>query len=104
MGMYCCCGVKKREGWICECDWDGWFLCYEKENLPKKVPIKAHPEINGIYEVRVFADGDDHETEGEFSIVEKNWGECTNQAISHWRVDYFDGWCGFTAIYAWRQN
>ncbi len=48
MGMYCCCGVRKRDGWKCECDWSGWFLCFENfldgDAFPKDVPIKKIPE------------------------------------------------------------
>ena len=105
MGLYCCCGVKKRqEGWTCECDWDGWFLCYERKNLPKKVPIKEHPEKDGIYIVRVFDDGDDFEEESNFSMEEKNWGESTNQAISRWKIEYFDGWIGYKGVFAWKEK
>ena len=102
--MYCCCGVKKREkGWKCECDWKDWFLCFEKENIPKNVPIKSIPDSDGIYEVRVFEDGDDHETESEFCLIPKNWGEPTNRDISNWKIDYCDGWMGVRGVYAWKQ-
>lgn len=101
--MYCCCGVKKRDGWKCECDWEGWFLCYERESVPNNIPINSHPEIDGTYLVRVFEDGDDHETESEFSIIEKNWGEFTNLAISRWKVDYWDNWLGLSGVYAWKS-
>jgi len=105
MGMYCCCGVKKRsEGWVCECDWNGWFLCFELESAPKSVPIKAHPDIDGIYEVRTFDCGDYFEEESEFSVEEKNWGEPTNEAISKWKIEYNDNWVGFKGVYAWKDK
>ena len=100
--MYCCCGVKKREGWVCECDWEGWFLCFACENIPVTVPIKEIPDKDGTYEVRVFEDGDYHEMESEFSSVKKDWGEPTNQAVSHWKIEYEDGWCGYRGVYAWK--
>lgn len=105
MGMYCCCGVKKRsEGWICECDWNGWFLCFEMKNIPVKVPIKNIPDKDGLYHVRTFEDGDYHEVESEFSRIEKNWGQLTNQAISHWEIEYNDNWMGYRSVYAWKEK
>ena len=104
MGMYCCCGIKKRDGWICECDWNGWFLCFECDEIPKDVPIKKIPEKDGLYEVRTFEDGDYHEEESEFSLLEKNWGEYTNKAISHWKIEYDDNWVGFKGVYAWKEK
>ncbi len=107
MGMYCCCGVKKIEGWICECDWEDWFLCFEmdyiQDNFHKSIPIKKHPEIDGVYEVRTFDSGDYKEEESEFSIIPKNWGEITNQAISHWEIEYDDNWMGYKGVYAWKD-
>jgi hypothetical protein len=102
--MYCCCGVKKRDDWVCECNWDGWFLCFECENLPELIPIKSCPDTDGTYEVRVFEDGDHNETESEFSVIKKNWGEYTNQAISNWKITYNDGWCGYRGVYAWKAK
>lgn len=107
MGMYCCCGVKKRDGWVCECDWEGWYLCWEQTNkdlhlIPFTVPVKEIPDKNGIYQVRVFEDGDDNESESEFSIIKKNWGQVTNQAISHWKIAYNDNWMGYRGVYAWK--
>jgi len=106
--MYCCCGVKKRpEGWTCECDWKGWSLCFEPHDLdayPKDIPIKEIPDKDGSYEVRTFSDGDYHEEESEFSLVRKNWGQPTNIAISNWEKEYYDGWCGFNGIYAWKDH
>ncbi len=67
------------------------------------MPIKKIPEKEGIYCVRVFEDGDDHETESEFSSKEKNWGEYTNQAISNWKIEYCDNWTGFRGVYAWKE-
>ncbi len=108
MGMYCCCGVKKRNGWICECDWNGWFLCfemdYQKDNLPKNISIKEIPDEDGIYEVRTFDSGDYYEETSEFSIVKKNWGQDTNQAISHWKIEYDDKWMGYKGVYAWKEK
>ena len=109
MGMYCCCGVKKRDGWVCQCDWEGWFLCWKQENLdihsiPIDVPIKKIPDKDGIYLVRVFEDGDDNEVESEFCLLEKNWGEVTNQAISHWKIVYNDNWMGYRGVYAWKEK
>jgi hypothetical protein len=104
MGMYCCCGVKMRQGWICKCDCDGWFLCFESKNLPISVPIKEIPDENGTYKVRVFEDGDYHEIESEFSLIKKNWGQYTNQAISNWKIEYQDEWCGFRGVLAWKEN
>lgn len=104
MGMYCCCGVKKKDSWVCECDWDGWFLCFDLDSAPKSVPIKLYPDEDGIYEVRIFEDGDYKETESEFSVVEKNWGEKTNQAISKWKIEYDDHWVGFRGVYAWKAH
>jgi hypothetical protein len=104
MGMYCCCGVKKRQDWVCSCDWDGWFLCYERDNLPVKVPIKKIPDKDEIYEVRIFEDGDDRETTSKFSLVKKNWGQYTNQAISNWEVEYDDKWSGFIGVFAWKEK
>jgi len=108
MGMYCCCGVKKRDDWVCECDWNGWFLCWEQTRkdlhaIPVDVAVKKIPDREGIYLVRVFED-DDYETESEFSLTEKNWGEDTNQAISHWKVTYCDNWTGHRGVYAWKEN
>jgi hypothetical protein len=107
MGMYCCCGVKiRRDGWKCECDWKDWYLCYamnhNEDNFPKNIPIKEIPDKDGIYEVRTFQDGDYDEEESEFLLIKKNWGELTNEAISHWKIEYFDGWCGFKGVYAWK--
>jgi hypothetical protein len=105
MGMYCCCGVKKRDGWVCECDWNGWNLCFEFNSSPKNVHIKSHPDIDGVYEVRTFGDGGDyHEEESEFSIEEKNWGQPTNQAISRWKIEYDDHYMGLTVVYAWKEK
>lgn len=104
MGMYCCCGVKKRDGWVCECDWKDWFLCFESENIPIKVPIKDYPEEDGIYQVRTFDSGDYFEEESEFCTQEKNWGEDTNQAISKWKIEYNDHWMGFKGVYAWKYK
>ncbi|RPI83379.1 MAG: hypothetical protein EHM34_05390 [Nitrosopumilales archaeon] len=110
MAMYCCCGVKKREeGWTCECDWDGWFLCWEQSHpslhsIPVYVPVKEIPNKDGVYLVRVFEDGDDSELESEFSTVEKNWGEYTNEAISRWKIEYNDNWMGFRGVYAWKEK
>lgn len=103
--MYCACGVKKREdGWICECDWEGWYLCFKfnEGNFPKDIPIKL-PEKNGVYTVRTFDSGDYDEEESEFSLVKKNWGQATNHAISHWKVEYNDNWMGFKGVYAWNE-
>lgn len=103
MGMHCCCGVKKRDnGWECACDWNGWFLCFEHENVPKNVPIKKHPEIDGEYNVRVFEDGSDHEAISKFCTEEKNWGQYTNEAISKWEIEYDDNWMGYRGVYAWK--
>lgn len=108
MGMYCACGVKKRDNWKCKCDWNGWFLCWEPEKedlfaIPIKVPIKKIPDKEGTYLVRIFEDGDYDETESEFSLIEKNWGEPTNKAISHWKITYDDNWMGYRGVYAWRE-
>lgn len=50
MGMHCCCGVKKRDGSVCECDWNGWNLCWEQDNhlhsIPVKVTVKEIPDQN----------------------------------------------------------
>jgi len=104
VGMYCCCGVKKRDGWVCECDWDGWFLCFDSDSDVKNVnvPVKRHPDRDGVYKVRVTEDGDSYETESEFSVVEKKWGEHTNQAVSCWKIEYDDNWMGFRGVYAWK--
>ena len=103
MGMYCCCGVKKRsEGWKCQCDWEDWFLCFELDSAPKNVLIK-NPDKDGVYPVRTFDDGDYFEEESEFSIKEKNWGEDTNKAISKWKIEYADHWTGFKGVYAWKE-
>lgn len=105
MGMYCCCVVKKiKEGWICQCDWNGWFLCFELDSAPKNVPIKKIPDKDGNYEVRIFDDGDDFEEESKFSIIEKNWAQSTNQAISHWEIEYDDNWTGYKGVYAWKEK
>lgn len=108
MGMYCCCGVRKMDGWICECDWNGWFLCFENfidgECSPKHIPIKKCPDEDGIYEVRTFDDGDYHEEESEFCTQEKNWGQPTNEAISHWKIEYDDNWMGYKGVYAWKEK
>ena len=108
MGMYCCCGVKKTEGWVCECEWDGWFLCFQvdhtKDNFPKNIPIKKIPDEDGTYEVRTFDSGDYYEEESEFSTTEKNWGQETNEAISHWKIEYNDNWLGFIGVYAWKEK
>jgi hypothetical protein len=109
MGMYCCCGVKKRDTWVCQCDWDDWFLCWEQDNkqvdsIPVSVPVKKIPNKDGVYKVRIFEDGDNDETESEFSLKEKNWGEFTNQAISHWKIEYNDGWVGYRGVYAWKEK
>jgi hypothetical protein len=104
MGMYCCCGVKKRDGWVCECDWNGWFLCFESENIPNPPPVKCHPDKDGLYDVRVFEDGDYNETESEFCTIAKNWGEYTNQAISKWKIVYDDHYCGFRGVFAWKKK
>ncbi len=103
MGMYCCCGVKKcADGWVCECDWNEWFLCHEIEHLPVKVAIKLHPDVNGIYDVRTFECGDYFEEKSSFCTEEKNWGAFTNQAISKWEIVYDDHWTGFKGVYAWK--
>lgn len=105
--MYCACGVKMRDGWKCECDWKGWNFCFEMHNkdaFPKNVPIKEIPEKNGIYEVRTFSDGDYDEEESEFSLIKKNWGQNTNQAISHWEKTYNDGWMGYAGVFAWKEK
>lgn len=104
MGTQCCCGEKMgRVGWKCDCDWEGWYLCYEQKEFPN-VPIKKIPEKDGIYTVRVCEDADYNECESEFSIKEKNWGEDTNQAISNWKQQYYDGWCGWRGVFAWKEN
>lgn len=101
--MYCACGVKKIDSWKCECDWDGWFLCYKYKDRPNDIPIKPIPEKDGKYLVRVFEDGDDSEDESEFSVLEKKWGQPTNEAISHWEIEYCDNWTGYRGVYAWKQ-
>lgn len=100
MGMYCCCGVKKTEEWTCECDWNGWYGVFKTEEMPESVVIKI-PDKDGTYQVRVFEEGDNYEENSEFSCLEKNWGEYTNQAISHWKITYDDGWMGYRGVYAW---
>ena len=102
MGMYCCCGVRKRDPWVCECDWDGWSLCFQTDHVPDSVPIQM-PTKNGTYIVRVFEDADNHETQSQFSLIQKNWGEPTNKAISHWSITYNDHWTGFRGVYAWKE-
>ena len=108
MGMYCACGVKKRDNWKCKCDWKNWFLCFRKDhiedNFPKDIPIKEHPDSDGTYQVRTFEDGDYDEEKSEFSLIKKNWGQSTNQAISHWSVEYNDNWVGYKGVYAWKKN
>jgi hypothetical protein len=104
MGMYCCCGIKKRDEWKCECDWDGWFLRFNPELHQSSAPIKDIPEKDGKYLVRVFEDGDDYETESDFSVVKKNWGESTNNAICNWRITYDDNWMGYRGVYAWKDT
>ena len=106
MGMYCSCGVKKRDEWICQCNWEGWYLCFpcEDKPFPKDIPIKQYPDFDGIYEVRVFEDGDDYEDVSEYSIQEKNWGELTNEKISRWKIEYDDGWMGYCGVYAWKEK
>lgn len=104
MGTYCCCGVKKRsEHWKCECDWEGWYACFKTDQMPQNIYIK-NPDRDGKYLVRIFEDGDDYEDESAFSLIEKNWGQCTNDAISNWEVDYCDGWMGYRGVYAWKEN
>lgn len=108
MGMYCCCGIKKREDWKCECDWKGWFLCFEhdlsRDHFPKDIPIKPYPDIDGTYEVRTYSSGDYDEVTSEFSVIKKNWGEVTNLSVSHWKIAYSDGWLGHIGVYAWKQK
>lgn len=65
-------------------------------------PFKEIPEKEGNYLVRTFEDGDYNEEESEFSIVKKNWGESTNQAVSNWKIQYYDGWTGYRGVYAWK--
>jgi len=103
MGMYCACGIKKIDGWKCECDWDGWFICFNPELHQTTAPIKKMPDQEGKYLVRVFEDGDDEETESNFSLVAKNWGQSTNKAISHWEIEYNDEWTGYRGVYAWKK-
>jgi hypothetical protein len=104
MGMYCACGVKKTDDWQCECDWSGWYLCFEIKEFIKHAPVKEIPEKQGQYLVRTFEDGDYHEEESEFSLIKKNWGESTNQAVSHWKIEYQDGWLGYRGVYAWKEK
>ena|ERR1700744_6197791 len=109
MGIYCCCGVKKIDDWVCKCDWDGWYLCWEQKDkdlysIPIQVPVQKIPDKDGIYKVRCFEDGDYHETESEFCLEEKNWAEFTNQAISNWKIVYDDNWIGFRGVYAWKEK
>lgn len=104
MGMYCCCGVKKRDGWQCECDWTDWFLCFEVEGVSKDIPIKKIPDKDGMYQVRCFEDGDYYEDESMFCLTEKNWGQDTNKQISHWEIEYSDGWMGYRGVYAWKDE
>lgn len=105
MGMYCCCGAKKSvPGWSCKCDWDDWFLCYENKDLPKNIPIKPHPSSSGTYLVRVFEDGDYYETNSEFSLTPKDWGKPHNKYVSHWEIDYFDGWLGYRGVFAYKEE
>ena len=66
--------------------------------------IKSHPDTDGVYEVRVFEDGDYNEEESEFSMTEKNWGQCTNQCISKWKIEYCDNWLGVIGVYAWKEK
>lgn len=103
MGMYCACGVKKSEKWECQCDWNGWFLRFNHELHQSPAPIKDLPEKDGKYLVRIFEDGDDSEMESNFSVVKKNWGQYTNEAISNWEIEYEDGWTGFIGVYAWKE-
>lgn len=103
MGMYCCCGVRKREVWKCDCDWQRWFACFKTDQMPENICIKR-PDKDGVYKVRVFGDGDNYEDESEFSSVEKNWGEATNQAISNWKIEYDDNWTGYRGVYAWKEK
>lgn len=108
MGMYCVCDVKKDDPWTCKCDWNGWYLCYEQKvknlhSIPVEVPVKEIPDKDGKYLVRCFEDGDDFEDISEFSTIAKNWGQKTNQAISHWKITYNDGWMGCRGVYAWKM-
>lgn len=103
MGMYCCCGVKKIDGWVCECDWKGWYLCFELDSAPKDVIIKL-PQKDGVYQVRTFDCGDYSEEESKFSLTKKNWGQPTNEAISHWEIEYDDNWLGYIGVYAWKEK
>lgn len=104
MGMYCACGERiSRETFDCKCNWDGWNRCYDDEIHPKISEIKL-PEKDGIYHVRIFSDGDCYEDESKFSVVPKNWGQKTNEIISHWEIEYDDGWVGYRGVYAWREK
>ena len=103
MGRYCACGVKMRlEGWKCECEWEGWYLCFRNNNFPE-IPIKEHPDCDGKYLVRTFDCDDYNEIESEFCLTPKNWGQITNEAISRWEAEYQDGWMGYTGVYAWKD-
>lgn len=108
MGMYCACGVKKYKDWKCECDWKNWNLCFKMEdnskNFPENIPIKEIPDKDGIYEVRTVDSGDYSEEDSEFSKTRKNWGQSTNIAISNWKIEYSDGWTGYTGVYAWKEK
>lgn len=104
MYFYCCCGVKKRDNWVCDCDWDGWYLCFECKNIPVPVPIKKIPDKDGKYYVRTSECGDFFEEESEFSIKEKNWGRETNKVNSHWEVECDDNWLGYRGVYAWKKK
>ena len=106
--MYCACGVKKVKKWKCECDWEGWFLCYPKDwdlgATPIGIPVKEHPDKEGKYLVRICVDGDDSECESQFCLTPKNWGLVTNGAISRWDIEYDDKWMGYIGVYAWKEG
>lgn len=109
MVMYCACGQRKtrdkegKDSWICRCDWKEWTACFKTKETPDNITISL-PTKNGIYQVRVFEDGDNYEDVSEFDLEKKNWGNPTNKAISNWKITYDDGWTGYKGVYAWKRK
>lgn len=91
------------DGWVCKCDWEDWFLCYDSQHAPAGIVVKL-PEKNGVYNVRTVDEDGYYEEESEFSTIKKNWGQFTNNAISHWKITYDDGWTGYKGVYAWQKK
>lgn len=111
MEMYCCCGQKIRDNFVCLCDWDGWISSYDypEERKNKDTPIYKYPLESGKYLVRYQTSyADRYEDEDIFSVkpirIEKDYD---NKLFPiHWQKEDFETYYSIGVLnspYAWKK-